>query len=302
MIGSIANNPPPEVELDDRLDNESWCLSYAFRLRWPQGFVCPSCGAAHPKSSFQEKPLCRACGRSTSITAGTLLHGSKKSLGTWLRALWWLSGERCSISIMKLKNHLGFSSYQTGWAWMKKLRFIMALANRTKCRGIVLVDSVPVERPVTDEQLLSAIESVAHGHATGRLQMQLNDSLSREAIAQFCRQTVTPGSVIIGPGRAPFTSVRMEEMIYTTEDSSFHHEEILRLCASYQLWRRRNKCRWSPRLSTQSLVDEFCFFHNGTLCTNREPLFEDLVFKALTHPPLNLESLKELPASPGGEA
>ena len=299
MIGTLVNSPKTDHEFADNLKHESWCASYAFRIRWPHGFVCPTCGAAHPESGFQQRPICRACGRSSSITAGTLLHGSKKSLGTWFRALWWLSGERSSISVTKLRSYLGFRSYQTGWAWLGKLRIIIQVTNRKQCHGIVLVDSVPITLSGNGAQLLTAVESVARGRATGRLQMKLCDSLSREVVTRFCNQAVMPGSIIIVPGRAPFTSVGMVDTIYTVEDSSLHHEEILRISASYRLWRRRNKS-WSPRHYSQSLADEFCFFHNGTLCTSRVHLFETLVVAALSQSPGDFDLFRETEALPGG--
>lgn len=299
MIDSLVDIRGTAPEFSVRLDDESWCASYAFGIRWPQGFVCPTCGTAHQASGFQQKPLCRACGRCSSITAGTLLHGSKKSLGTWLRALWWLSGERSSISIMKLKTYMGFRSYQTGWSWMQKLRLIIELTNRRKCRGIVLVDGVPAEVSADSDQLLTAVESVASGRTTGRLQMRRCGSLKQDIIERFCRQTVASGSVIIVPGREPFTSVDIREMICASEDSSFHHDDILRICASYRLWHRRNK-GWAPRHWAQSLVDEFCFLYNGRLYTNRVHLFETLVRVALSNSHEDFDQVEETVVSSGG--
>ena len=241
MIGSLVHTPKSEDECALQLNDESWCAVYAFRLRWPQGFVCPACSTVHKGYVQPEKPLCRACGRSSSITAGTLLHGSKKSIATWLQALWWLSGERTSVSIAKLKEHSGFRSYQTCWAWMKKLRFIMRLVNQIQCRGIVLVDAVMVDDRSQGDQLLTAVESIARGRSTGRLQMRLTTALNQEIVAQFCRQSVSAGSIIIVPGRAPFNVFHMQEIVCTVDDSITHHEDVLRISACFRLWRRRKK-------------------------------------------------------------
>ncbi|MGI9535918.1 MAG: hypothetical protein ACR2PB_02525 [Desulfocapsaceae bacterium] len=299
MVESIIATPKTADELAIRLEDDSWCASYAFRIRWPHGFVCLTCGAFHPESEFQIKPLCRACGRCSSITAGTLLHGSKKSLSTWLRALWWASGESSSISIMKLKNYLGFSSYQTGWAWMKKLRHAIELVNRKKCTGITLVDSAPAEVQGQGEQLLVAVESIARGRTTGRLRMKLCRSLDQELISRFCRAGVTAGSIIVFPGRKPFTSVHLQEMLYTVDDASLFHEDIDTICTSYRRWRRREKYSWSHLRCSQNLVEEFCFFHNGALTAGRVDIFETLVLAALTHQPADFDGLKEMPAHSG---
>ncbi len=299
MTGSIIDRPKTAAELAILLEDESWCTSYAFRIRWPQGFVCPTCGACHPESMFQSKTLCRACGRCSSITAGTLLHGSKKSLTTWLRALWWVSGECSSISIMKLRNYLGFSSCQTGWAWMKKLRRIIELVNRKKCRGITLVDAAPDRDPTQGNQLLVAVESIARGRTTGRLRMKLCQSLNQELISQFCTEGVAGGSIVIFPRRKPFTSIHLQEILYTVDESSSSHEDIEKICASYRRWRRHEKSRWSHLCCSQDLVEEFCFFHNGALTTDRVDIFETLVVAAFTSQSAGLDDLTEMQAHPG---
>ena len=300
MTGSIIDRPKTAAELAIRLEDESWCTSYAFRIRWPQGFVCPACGACHPETGFQNKTLCRACGRCSSITAGTLLHGSKKSLSIWLRALWWASGECSSFSIMKLRNYLGFSSYQTGWAWMKKLRQIIELVNRKKCRGITLVDAAPARGPAQGNQLLVAVESIARGRTTGRLRMKLCQSLNQELISQFCTDGVAGGSIVIFPRRKPFTSIHLQEILYTVDESSSSHEDIEKICASYHRWRRHEKFRWSHLCCSQDLVEEFCFFHNGALTADRVDIFETLVVAALTSQSAGLDELTEMLAHPGG--
>ena len=228
------------------------------------------------------------------------MHGSKKSIAAWLRALWWLSGERSSISIAKLKRHLGFNSYQTCWAWMKKLRHILHLVNQTPCRGIVLVDAVAADDQGQGDQLLIAVESIARGRSTGRLQINVLEVLSQEVIAQFCRQAVTQGSVIIVPGRTPFNAFHLQEIVCTVDESTFHHEDVLRISACYRLWRRQQKFHCSARKSGRDLVDEFCFFYNGSLYTDRVHLFETLVSVALNHSPDEFRSQTEQSDAPGG--
>lgn len=56
-------------------------------VRWPDGPFCPRCSKPDPtwvgaRSVFQ----CRTCRHQFSITAGTLMHRSRLSLGTWFRA------------------------------------------------------------------------------------------------------------------------------------------------------------------------------------------------------------------------
>lgn len=60
--------------------DEHACVSYLFNKRWPMGFACPFCGVVQPEVAPAYTVVCRYCRKQTSITAKTLMHGSKK---TW---------------------------------------------------------------------------------------------------------------------------------------------------------------------------------------------------------------------------
>ena len=63
-------------EFRTRFSTEESCRAELFRLRFPNGFVCPKCGCTeyYPvrgRNTFQ----CRACRHQTSITAGSAADG-----------------------------------------------------------------------------------------------------------------------------------------------------------------------------------------------------------------------------------
>ena len=63
-------------EFRTRFNTEDTCRAELFRLRFPNGFVCPKCGCTeyYPvrgRNMFQ----CRACRHQTSITAGSAADG-----------------------------------------------------------------------------------------------------------------------------------------------------------------------------------------------------------------------------------
>ena len=68
-----------------RYPDEAACAAWLFTARWPAGFRCPAC--AHEKGwPHGGKPFtfeCAACGKQTSVTAGTIMHGSKLPLTAW---------------------------------------------------------------------------------------------------------------------------------------------------------------------------------------------------------------------------
>jgi transposase-like protein len=61
--------------------------------RWPTGFRCPGCGAdkSWPHGGKRFTYECASCGKQTSVTAGTILHGSKLPLTVWFWASYLVS-------------------------------------------------------------------------------------------------------------------------------------------------------------------------------------------------------------------
>jgi len=71
--------------LNSRFANEHACVTYLFRRRWPLGFRCPFCGAVQKETAPAYTVVCRYCRKQTSITAQTIMHGSKMDLVAWLQ-------------------------------------------------------------------------------------------------------------------------------------------------------------------------------------------------------------------------
>lgn len=109
--------------------SDEQCLASLSRLRWPDGFRCPSCerdeywlrGDLRGDGRF----LCCACRQKTSVTAGTLFAGTRLGLRTWFAAAWFVVNKTNRVSALGLQRVLGFGSYETAWAWLHKLRRAM---------------------------------------------------------------------------------------------------------------------------------------------------------------------------------
>ena len=103
------------------------CAAYLASLRWPDGFQCPACGhdvawMLETKSWTYE---CTRCGKQTSITAGTVMHGSKLSLSMWFHAVYLMATHSDGLSASELQRQLGLGSYKTAWILSAKLRQAM---------------------------------------------------------------------------------------------------------------------------------------------------------------------------------
>ena len=103
------------------------CAAWLIEMRWPGGFRCPECGhdkgwALRSKAHTFE---CAGCRRQTSVTAGTILHGSKLPLTVWFWAVYLMATHSNGISALQLQKQLGIGSYRSAWLLAHKLRTAM---------------------------------------------------------------------------------------------------------------------------------------------------------------------------------
>ena len=59
-----------------RFPDDAACAGHLYEKRWPNGFACPQCQGTKAWT-LDSKPFtfeCAACGRQTSVTAGTIFH------------------------------------------------------------------------------------------------------------------------------------------------------------------------------------------------------------------------------------
>ena len=71
-----------------RFPDEAACSRHLAAMRWPDGFVCPACGHGRGWELKRRRASweCAACGKETSVSAGTVMHRSHLPLKTWFMA------------------------------------------------------------------------------------------------------------------------------------------------------------------------------------------------------------------------
>ena len=190
-------------EFDKWFSSENACLDYIAKLRWPKGFSCPSCGINTDKPSLMERGLflCRECKRQTSITAGTLFHGSHKPLRTWFLAMWFVTSQKHGASALGLQRVLGLGSYNTAWNWLHKLRRAMVRHGRDQLSGAIEVDETYVGGIGTKirgrgakRKTIVAIAAEVRGRGPGRIRMAKVPDLSAPSLRGFVRDNVQKGA------------------------------------------------------------------------------------------------------------
>ena len=134
-------------EFRTRFSTEESCRAELFRLRFPNGFVCPKCGCTeyYPvrgRNTFQ----CRACRRQTSVTAGTVMHCTHLPLTVWFWAIYLCATDKRGISAVQLSRTLGIC-YESAWYLLRRIRSAMRQRDeKYELSGIVEMDDGPLWR------------------------------------------------------------------------------------------------------------------------------------------------------------
>lgn len=201
-----------------RYGSEEQCESTLMALRWPEGFRCPRCASsAHYVVGHGARRLfqCRACRHQTSLTAGTLMDSTKLPLRTWFLAIFLVSQDKTGLSSLALMRHLG-TSYRTAWLIHQKLMAAMARCDsEMPLHGTVQVDDAYLggERPGAGGRgspnkvpIVAAVQTNEEGHPL-RVKLSPVATFSRQAIAQWARENLLPGTDVRSDGLACFAGV-----------------------------------------------------------------------------------------------
>ena len=111
----MVDLPTSLVDFQRRFPDEAACAASLFEARWPTGFRCPACDhdKAWPHGGKAFTYECAACGRQTSVTAGTIMHGSKLSLTVWFWAAYLMATHSNGVSALQLQRLLALGSYKS---------------------------------------------------------------------------------------------------------------------------------------------------------------------------------------------
>ena len=136
-----ALNPPKSLrEFSRRFRTETDCEEFLFRIRYPDGFVCPRCGVAHGWPLDGKRLIECANGHKVSLTAGTVLHGTRQDLLTWFHAVLFISTLTPGISALQFQRLLGLKRYETAFQMLHKVRSTLVAPGRESLHREVEVD------------------------------------------------------------------------------------------------------------------------------------------------------------------
>jgi len=199
----MGDYPKTLPEFEEWFATEQACREYFRKLRWPNGFSCPRCGAEEAWFSDRDLYVCKHCRHQTSVLAGTIFQDTKKPLRLWFRAIWHITNQKYGANALGLQRVLGLGSYHTAWRWLHKLRRAMVRPGQDKLSGTIEVDESYVGGKESgnpgrgsENKELVFIAAQEDGEGIGRIRLRRIEDATAESLEQAVKQTIEPDSVV----------------------------------------------------------------------------------------------------------
>jgi transposase-like protein len=294
--------PRTLMELERRFASEDACRQYLFQLRWPEGFVCPRCGAGQAWPMTRGRWLCAACRYQAPVTAGTLFQDSHLPLTIWFRAMWYVTGQKTGVSALGLQRVLGLGSYKTAWALLHKLRRAMIRPGRDRLHGTVEVDETywgaeeaGVVGRWTEAKALLIVAAEAEGPGTGRIRMRRLPALTRAQAHKFIAAAIEPGSVVRTDGLNIYDGLAgyvHDRQVQRQQPAGIHLlPRVHRVVSLLKRWLLGTHQGAIGHAHLDYYLDEFTFRFNRRKSASRGKLFYRLAQQAVQVDPVPFVSL-----------
>jgi transposase-like protein len=293
-------------EFDRWFDTEDACREYLLRLRWREGFCCPSCGgASQPWKTARGLLHCPHCNAQASVTAGTLFEGTRKPLRLWFLAIWFVTSQKHGASALGLQRVLGLGSYQTAWVWLHKLRRAMVRPGRDLLIGPVEVDESYIGATEQDahgrkapDKTIVIIAAERRGRVTGRIRIESIPDCSSRSLLPFVSNHVEPGSLIRTDGWFGYKgllSMHFQHEVVKIRRAGRPAHELLphvhRVASLLKRWLMGTHHGGVQPQHVDYYLDEFTFRFNRRTSRSRGLLFFRLTEQAVLTPPAPYKSL-----------
>lgn len=305
----MEDYPRTVMELETRFSTEEACRAYLSQLRWPEGFRCPRCGHGRSWSMARGLYECCACGRQTSVTAGTIFQDTRKPLALWFRAVWHVTSQKSGCSALGLQRVLGLGSYDTAWAWLHKLRRAMVRPGRDRLSGTVEVDEIFVGgkrgglrgRGAQGKSIV-LVAAQEDGRRIGRIRLGRIPDFTGEALGQAIQAFVEPGSVVRTDGLPAYGGVKglgyVHEVIRNEGEQGLDPlPRVHRVAALLKRWMLGTHQGAIRPSHLDYYLDEFTFRFNRRTSRSRGKLFYRLLQHAVAIDPVPRSQLSAVSAA-----
>ncbi len=291
--------PSNQIEFEKLFSNEKKCFSYIFDIKHSNGYVCSSCGSQDYLLIKERIIRCKICKGETSLTSGTIFHGTNLSLMVLFRAMWWIVIQKNGVSAQGLRRILGVS-YNTAWIWLHKFRRVMVIPERKKLNGNVEIDEMLVggrkkgkRGRGAEGKTLVVIAVEVYDKGTGRARLSVITDASRKSLNSFIKQNVEKKSTITTDawnGYVDVTKMKYSHNIINLTralDDDNLLPNVHRIASLVKRWLLGTHQSYvNKKEYLQFYLDEFIYRYNRRKSDSRGKLFYTLIYQAIIHEPL----------------
>lgn len=268
--------PRTIIEFTKCFSTEDSCAEYIRDLRWPDGFICPFCGSRKGWLTARGAMCCVSCKKQTSMTAGTILHGSHIPLTSWFMAMWLICTQKTGLSAAGLQRSLGLGSYRSAWLMLQKLRRATIRLGREDLKGSIEVDETYIggeEEGIRGRQLINkslvVIAVELSGRKVERVRLRHIPDASGKSLVGFITDYVEPGASVHTDGWRGYKGLTKagfnHHVTHTREDGQLAVDVFPHVHLVASLLKRwlgaTHQGRVGPK-HLQGYLDEFSFRFN----------------------------------------
>jgi len=281
-------------------DNES-CLIYLEKLRWPNGFICPSCQkTAKPWYHTRARLVCSFCHHQTSVTTGTIFEKTRTPLTTWFETAWHMTTAKNGLSAKTMQRTLG-TSYRTAWKMLHQYRIAMVRSEREQLSGTVEVDETLVggvdhegkRGRGADKAIVVIAVELKEPKGFGRIRMRSIPDASGETLVPFICDSVKTGSVIRTDGWSGYNQLkqkgyRHQPVVLSSISDPAHVSMpgVHRVASLLKRWILGTHQGSVNAEHLQSYLEEFTFRFNRRMSKSRGLVFRRLMEQAVVTRPV----------------
>lgn len=299
----MEDYPATLLDFEKRFATEEACRQYFLKLRWPDGFRCPNCGAQ--KAWLTERNLyhCVHCGMQTSLLSGTIFQDTKKPLLHWFNAIWHITNQKYGANALGLQRILGLGSYRTSWACLHKLRRAMVRPGRDRLRGVIEVDETFIGgeksgkrgRGAAGKELV-VIAAQKNGRKLGRIRLQNVPDASGSSLENAIQNHIEPGSIVQTDGWQGYNGIEklgyIHEVIRSEPDVGDNLLPKAHLVASLlKRWLLGTYQGAVRPIHLDYYLDEYTFRFNRRTSRSRGKLFYRLLQQAAEVRPVTIKEI-----------
>ena len=295
------------IDFYERFPDEQACWDYFLALKWPDGFVCPSCqeekGCFKPSRKVFE---CYNCKHQTSLTAGTIFHKTRIPLTKWFWFIFFMATSKKGVSMLYLQKQLRINSYKTIWGMGHKIRQGMAVRNALyDLHGIVETDEIFIGGKQTFEErrkigsnktaFFMAVEENEKGNPLFVTFEEIENAYEAHILPAI-EKSIKKGSKIISDGASAYVKAEKKgyehDRYIESKDPEIAHEQlkwINTLTSNLKRFLLSTHHGVYPKYRKAYLA-EFAYRFNRRYWP--EQLFDRLLYACIHADPVTLRELK----------